>query len=248
MAEDLVILRVVTLLLLGAVAALAVHIVIPNWVRNLLRKRFLAAIRKSGRFCLTFDDGPEPRVTPALLDLLDEEAVKATFFVSGIKAEKYRNLLVETRRRGHEIGIHGYRHVHPWYCFPFSGMADLIRGSKAVRKCLGSTRNFLLRPPYGKLNFVTMNYVLLSRSMPAMWDIDAKDYRPRPDRATVKMVLDRLSQGSVILLHEIPADSDEAARDKIELTRTIIRKVKESGRAFATVSEALEDKDSWTQP
>jgi peptidoglycan/xylan/chitin deacetylase (PgdA/CDA1 family) len=234
--------RIAAMLLSGAAVILTVHILIPGLVRNLLKRRFLARVGKNGRFCLTFDDGPEPNVTPGLLDLLDAEAARATFFVSGAKAEKHPGLLGEMDRRGHEVGGHGYRHVHPWYCLPFSGLADLVRGSRAVGRCLGSKKDRLLRPPYGKLNFITMVYFLLARRTPAFWDIDAKDYLPRPPEDAARKVLDQLSSGSVILLHEIPADSGEAAGKKIELTRSIIRRVKENGRAFATVSEALEDK------
>jgi peptidoglycan/xylan/chitin deacetylase (PgdA/CDA1 family) len=74
---------IVIYIILSMGILLGLYFILPYWVRNYLRRKFLVAIKESGLVCLTFDDGPNPESTPKILDLLEELDVKATFFLTG---------------------------------------------------------------------------------------------------------------------------------------------------------------------
>ena len=230
----------------AVLAVLGLYFVVPYYVRNCLRRRFLATVEEHAQVCLTFDDGPNPESTPDLLNLLDELEVKATFFLIGQNIEKYPELCGAIIQRGHEVGDHGHRHIHPWTCSPFCAAFDLFRGCLVLKKHSHSERPFWLRPPYGKLNLITLCYVLLNRRKLAFWSIDARDYQPQSPEDLSAYVLHHFRSGSVILMHERPFHRNKALEGNLEAIRTIVQEIKKRGYAFAKVSEATEDITQYT--
>ena len=108
------------------------YILIPWGLKILIRKNFLGTVKKSACVCLTFDDGPDPKSTLKILQLLNEANAKATFFVLGKNIELHPELASKIVELGHEIGVHSYRHAHPWKCRPFQSLSDLVRGTNAI--------------------------------------------------------------------------------------------------------------------
>src|SRR5690606_17793523 len=103
-----------------------------------------------GLVALTFDDGPDPRTTPRILDLLERRGQRATFFVIGQKAEAHPELLRRIHAGGHLLALHGY--IHRWfYAFltPTTVQQDIQRTQDAVEAATG-TRPVLFRPPVGQ--------------------------------------------------------------------------------------------------
>ena len=95
---------------------------------------------------LTFDDGPDPEATPAVLDALDAIGARATFFMVGEQAEVHPGLALEVAERGHGIGLHGWRHVRPDGLDDPAG--DLQRALSVLEQTTGvAPKTF--RPPYG---------------------------------------------------------------------------------------------------
>ncbi|MHA2062632.1 MAG: polysaccharide deacetylase family protein, partial [Candidatus Sifarchaeia archaeon] len=154
-----------------------IYIVIPYLLSLFIRRRRLSALGKGKYSCLTFDDGPNPDLTPDLLELFKKKGVKATFFVLGENVKKYPQLAAKIVEHGHEIGEHSYSHAHPWKRNPFNQALDLINGGRAIKRYISSGNSQWFRPPYGKLNLITLLYVLLSRKKLAPWDIDTRDYQ-----------------------------------------------------------------------
>jgi peptidoglycan/xylan/chitin deacetylase (PgdA/CDA1 family) len=191
---------------------------------------------------LTFDDGPNPESTPEILSVLQELGIKGTFFLIGQSIEKYPDLCREIMRQGHEVGDHGHRHIHAWTCPPFCAVIDLIRGSLVLKKQNGSRQTFWLRLPYGKLNLMTLCYVLLCRRKLAFWNIDPKDYLPQPPEQISAMVLEHLTGGSVILLHERSLHPDKALEGNLTAIKMMVQEIKKQGYNFAKVSEAVRDR------
>src|SRR5205823_142749 len=102
----------------------------------------------TGGVALTFDDGPHPEGTPAVLEVLDEADFKATFFVVGEQVERRPALAAEIAARGHLVALHGYRH-RPQPALPRRTVEDdLARGCGAIEAATG-TRPGWHRPPYG---------------------------------------------------------------------------------------------------
>jgi peptidoglycan/xylan/chitin deacetylase (PgdA/CDA1 family) len=230
---------IVLYIILSLGVLLGLYFILPYWARNYLRRKFLLAIKESDLVCLTFDDGPNPESTLPILDLLEELDVKATFFLTGRNIQENPELYQEIVKHDHEVGDHGYRHVHPWMCLPFCSMKDLIRGNTVVKGGNHGKESFWLRPPYGKLNLVTLCYVLLYRRRLAFWNVDPKDYLPQPPEQLLASVLSHFKGGSVILLHETSLYTNKATKGNLVAIKMLVQEIQKRGYTFATVSQAI---------
>ncbi len=169
----------------------------------------LPANAGDGRVALTFDDGPDPRVTPRVLDLLEEYGARASFFVIGRRAEDHPGVVAETVRRGHLVENHTYSHSN---AFAFSGLRGLGREIDRAQDCLerlGGRRPGYFRAPAGMRNPL-LDLALARRRLDLVsWTrrgFDTVDHRPR---RVARRLLDGLAGGDVLLLHD-----GNAARDR----------------------------------
>lgn len=183
--------------LVFALAYFALPFVCISW----MKRRFDRISRHSGVVCLTFDDGPDPESTPAILDLLDFAGVKAVFFVLGEKAEQYPHLVRDILNRGHEIGSHGYAHLHAWKSGPRATMVDLLKAERILKDTLGRPPSYF-RPPYGKMNLAALLFAWLNNKEIVFWNSDPKDYAAESSFEVVQNVNHLLGSGAVILMHD----------------------------------------------
>jgi peptidoglycan/xylan/chitin deacetylase (PgdA/CDA1 family) len=95
----------------------------------------------------TFDDGPHPRYTPELLDLLQDYQVKATFFVLGSQADLHPDLIRRMHREGHQIGIHNYNHTSNWLMLPWTVRRDHMERTADIIESIIGKRPDHYRPP-----------------------------------------------------------------------------------------------------
>ena len=218
---------------------LCLYLGVPYLIRILLKKKFLSDMGKDDQVCLTFDDGPNPESTPDILELLEDLGVKATFFLIGENVKKYPDLYHKIIKQGHEIGDHGYRHINACACLPFCAVIDLIRGSSIIKKNGNIKEVFWLRPPYGKLNLLTLCYVLLCRRKLAFWNIDPRDYLAQPPEQISALVLKKITRGSVILLHERSFYTNENMEGNISAIKVIVQEIERRGYRFAMLSDAV---------
>jgi peptidoglycan/xylan/chitin deacetylase (PgdA/CDA1 family) len=147
---------------------------------------------------LTFDDGPHPEGTPAVLEALGSH--RATFFMVGEQVERYPSLAAEVAAAGHAIGLHGYRHRNQMRVTPGWLADDLERGSEAIAAATGR-RPTLYRPPYG---IFTPAGLRLSRHYDRLlWSKWGRDWRASTTPEEIARLATRdLSAGDVILLHD----------------------------------------------
>jgi peptidoglycan/xylan/chitin deacetylase (PgdA/CDA1 family) len=147
---------------------------------------------------LTFDDGPHPDGTPAVLEALGEH--RAVFFMVGEQVERYPSLAAEVARAGHGIALHGYRHRNQMRVTPGWLADDLRRGAAAIADATGAEPS-LYRPPYG---IFTPAGLALSRSYERLlWSKWGRDWRARTTPEEIARLATRdLSAGDVILLHD----------------------------------------------
>lgn len=227
--------KVIEGLLLLLAAAAGVYWMLPALAKGLLRRRLLARVRRSGCACLTFDDGPSPEATPQILEELARAGVRATFFMIGERARRHPALAAEVAARGHEIGEHGYAHQNAWRCGPWTAARDLWRGHAALA-ALGPAG---LRPPYGKLNLVTLLYAGLKRRRLIFWDVDPRDYRDAPAAQVARHVRERLGGGRIILLHDGRMRPGGEASNTVAALRAILGDAAAAGIPLVTVGEAL---------
>jgi peptidoglycan/xylan/chitin deacetylase (PgdA/CDA1 family) len=151
---------------------------------------------------LTFDDGPHPEGTPAILDALKTGGAKATFFLVGERVEQYPTLVEEIVSEGHETAVHGYRHRNQMRLTPGAFASDLDRATSLIAEASGRAPT-LYRPPYGVFTLPGLAAVRGRDLHPLLWSKWGRDYRS--DRTPAQIAYsstDGARAGDVILLHD----------------------------------------------
>lgn len=159
------------------------------------------------RVALTFDDGPDPVATPAVLDRLDELHLRATFFPLGSLVEREPDLLAEVVRRGHQVGVHGYRHEHHLARTPAWVRADLARADGAMQAA--GVRPSWYRPSYGQATGATLVAARLRRWRTVLWSAWGREWTTRDPAEVAGRIARRLRPGAVVLLHDNDAFGTE---------------------------------------
>lgn len=157
---------------------------------------------------LTFDDGPHPRWTPAVLDALDRYGVKGTFFLVGSQVRAYPALAADIVRRGHTVANHTWSHANLARLPAHRWDAEIGQTTAVIESSTGQDV-VCARPPYGATN-ASVARRLADYGVPSvMWTIDPHDWR-RPDAPRLaQRVLDRLHPGGVVVLHDGGGDRSQ---------------------------------------
>jgi peptidoglycan/xylan/chitin deacetylase (PgdA/CDA1 family) len=150
---------------------------------------------------LTFDDGPNPAITPRLLDLLEQHKARATFFLIGKHTREFPGLAKEIVARGHAVGNHTETHPSLTFLLPRRIGEELERCEEAIAAATGRKGGWM-RPPYGFRGPQLDGVVRRQGSAGvAMWSAMAYDWKPQP----AERVIERLRQargGDIVLLHD----------------------------------------------
>ncbi|PYT79683.1 MAG: polysaccharide deacetylase family protein [Acidobacteria bacterium] len=133
----------------------------------------------SRKLAMTFDDGPNPAITPRLLDLLDHYQAKATFFLIGRFVRECPDLVKETVARGHAIGNHTESHRNLFKLSPAQVMVELRLCHHAIRNSIGAPAKWF-RPPYGFRNPWVIPTAQALGCKTAMWTLIPGDWLERP--------------------------------------------------------------------
>ncbi|HCY41571.1 MAG TPA: polysaccharide deacetylase family protein [Prolixibacteraceae bacterium] len=173
---------------------------------------------------LTFDDGPIPEVTPWVLELLEKEEIKATFFCVGENVQRYPEVYRQIIENGHSVGNHTFSH--------FQGLKkddqDFFRNIEQAGKYIDSD---LFRPPHGWLKVSQYNY-LKKKFRIIMWDLISCDYDRRiSPESVLKNVTGFVRPGSIITFH----DSVKAENNLRKALPLSIKWMKEQGYRFEAI-------------
>jgi len=216
----------------------ACYFAVPFGIKYILRALFLIKIPSDEVAYLTFDDGPDPDYTDALLDVLHSHNVKASFFVLGSKIADNPDILVRMVDDGHLIGEHGFRHLHPWKSAPTSFMADMLKMHRTFKAVNGNNPIRYYRPTYGKLNLINLIYLSVFRKRVIFWNLDPEDYNCADSDNIVEFIEQNIRPGSVILLHDGRNEFSKYPADiTVKAVTRIIEILKNSGYDFKTVDE-----------
>lgn len=192
---------------------------IMRWIWHGIWRRKVAGKRQ---VYLTFDDGPCPETTPQLLDILDRNGIKATFFCVGDNVRKYPELFAELIRRGHRVGNHTMHHLKGFRTACQTYVADVEMADNLI----GSS---LLRPPYGRIRLSQL-WRLRSKYTIVFWDVITRDYNRKLSPEFVCGVVRRYARnGSVIVFH----DSLKASKNMLAAIQPSIDYLKTEGYTFA---------------
>ncbi|HSB95252.1 MAG TPA: polysaccharide deacetylase family protein [Spongiibacteraceae bacterium] len=167
-----------------------------NWIRL----PEAAALR--GEIALTIDDGPDPEVTPQVLDILDRHGARATFFCIGERAQQHASLCREIVRRGHAVENHSLRHRHT---FSLRGYAALRREIKAAQTALGAiagSRPQFFRAPAGLRNPFLDPVLTHCDLQLAAWTRRGFDTRTEDAALVLQRLTRDLNAGDILLLHD----------------------------------------------
>jgi len=161
----------------------------------------LSAPKPSRRqVALTFDDVPDSRYTPLILNVLKQQNVKATFFVVGSRALKHPGLVRRIHAEGHAIGNHSFDHPD-FSKLGIVGMKKQIRTTEsALLRSVGFAPR-LIRPPYGEIRMSQLNWAQSQGYTVVNWDVDSSDWRQLSAKAICRNVTSTVRPGSIILLH-----------------------------------------------
>jgi len=231
-----------------------------RWIaRTQLSRRVIGSVdgvhTRDPLFALTFDDGPDPGVTPRILDALDAHGATATFFMPAERALAAPALAREVAARGHEIGVHGFTHTRLTEVPLRRFRHETGAARREIARVVGVQPHWF-RPPFGAQNLRTYLATRAQGMDVAVWrtsvrdavSTDGVDCAPGPDGAIVLRARGAeltMPAGSIMLLHDTPAASDaeagvDAARQrKVELVDRILDAVDRAGGRVVTVSELL---------
>lgn len=151
---------------------------------------------------LTFDDGPDHEMTPRILDVLDAENIKATFFVIGRKAEAHPEIINEITRRGHIIANHSFSHSNMIGFFSSKKLkADIEKCSELLYKIIGQ-RPLFFRPPFGVTNPRYERVLKKLKLISIGWTVRSFDTTSKSKEKLFERITKSISHGSIILLHD----------------------------------------------
>lgn len=202
-----------------------------------LRQRFPQAFWQGDperrEIALTFDDGPYARDTPALLALLGDLGVKATFFHMGARAAAEPALARQVADAGHQIGLHGYEHQSFLLKRETTLLQELARAQDVLAQATGREPAAFnaVRPPFGHFTPPILDGLVAAGYLPTMWTLVPFHWL-QPAETTVRQTLNGVANGTILVLHESlpgPAVADLAAE--------ILPDLIDAGYTFVTIHE-----------
>jgi len=183
---------------------------------------------------LTYDDGPNPPYTNQLIGILERNQIKATFFVVGNIIEKHRATVRLVLSKGHELGNHSYSHQKMTSENPSFIRSEIEKTDQLLRQ-LGVKEEIHFRAPYGR-KFLVLPYLLAKMNKKnILWNVNPNDYKALNSEVIENYVLEHVTPGSIILLHDGGGDRSRT----VTATESLIKKLGERGYTFKTVSELM---------
>lgn len=175
---------------------------------------------------LTFDDGPSPKTTPKLLDVLTEKDAPATFFMLGNMARANPDIVKRIKKEHHEIASHTMYHQNLVRIPDDAARADINEARSVFNDIIGRGPSYT-RPPYGNINAAVVDTV---GTPIVLWSVDTEDWLSKSTDAIVNTAMSEVYDGAIILMHDTYPTSVDAVPALIDTLR-------QNGYELATISE-----------
>ena len=192
---------------------------------------------RARRIALTFDDGPNPLITPRLLDMLDAHSARATFFLIGRNVQRWPQLAAEIAARGHEIGNHSQNHLLLPLLPQRMLLREMRRADNAIHAATG-TRPRLFRPPMGWFNRRMLRTLATHGYQPVLGDVYPQDTTRPGSGVIVDRVMARLAPGSIVIMHDGSMSRADRTQS-IDAMAALLPRLVAGGWTMGTVSELL---------
>ena len=190
--------------------------------------------REEKTIALTFDDGPHPKYTAQILELLAHYNIRATFFVVGQNLEFFPTAAKQLIASGNEIGNHTYTHPH-MSNLDASGLQKEINKTNALLEKMGAKPAALFRPPEGKRSSPHLTVISDMQYKTVLWSVDTRDWAHTPSDTIVENVLTHVRGGDIILFHDFVSKPNTT----ITALKQLIPELLQRGYRFVTVSELI---------
>lgn len=213
------------------------HVKINNPIKTVAQGTLDNPIGQSSAakpIALTFDDGPWPNTTGQVLDFLQKNNIKATFFVVGRQVQRYPQLVKRIVSEGHAIANHTWSHQYHRYN-PGGAANEIDKTAELIYKLTGIKTN-LFRPPGGILNNGLAAYAQQQKYAVVMWSADSLDWRHNSSQALRDRILKEASAGGIVLMH----DGGGNRAKTVQALPLVIAELKKRGYTFVTVPELME--------
>ena len=161
----------------------------------------LAGMGQPDHLALTFDDGPDPDATPAVLEALDRLGVTATFFMLGAQVARHPQVAAAVVAAGHEAAVHGFTHRNHLARGPIDVCRDVTHAASVVAAATG-TRPTWFRPPYGVMTAASLVATRRAGLRPVLWTAWGRDWEDRSPAQVAATVRGQLAPGGTVLLHD----------------------------------------------
>jgi peptidoglycan-N-acetylglucosamine deacetylase len=161
----------------------------------------LAGMGRPDHLALTFDDGPDPDATPAVLEVLDRLGVTATFFMLGAQVARHPQVAAAVVAAGHEAAVHGFTHRNHLARGPIDVCRDVTHAASVVAAATG-TRPTWFRPPYGVMTAASLVATRRAGLRPVLWTAWGRDWEDRSPVQVAATVRGQLAPGGTVLLHD----------------------------------------------
>ncbi len=190
--------------------------------------------REEKKIALTFDDGPHPKYTKEILDLLKEYNITATFFMIGRNVALYPNVARRVAQEGHEIGSHTFSHPH-MLKIASSDLIEEIKKTEHVFHDIGLPHPTLFRPPEGYRTKEQSQIVKNAGYTMVVWSLDTHDWKSTPSDHIIRHACANIQGGDILLFHDYISGQNTT----ITALQALIPKLLEDGYHFVTVSELI---------
>ncbi len=184
---------------------------------------------------ITFDDGPDPEVTPAVLEALRKHSVRCTFFLTGVVAVKYADVARQVAADGHEIASHGYSHRALRGVSAETVRRELDRSEAVLERVLG-VRPTLFRFPYLVHDEVSLRIVQSRGYTVIRCSLDSRDWLTPDARRLASRVCGLIKPGDIVLMHDAAGQKGEKMKEALDI---ILEWLHENGYRCVTVSELI---------
>lgn len=189
---------------------------------------------------LTFDDGPHPKITPQILDLLNQYEAKATFFVVGNRIDKNTDIILREINEGHEIGNHTFNHAMFNRNVSKQKISSEIEMTARKLQEAAHVSGGWFRPPGGYYNDRVVAAAKEQGYKVVMWSWhqDTEDWKRPGVKKIAQKVINNARNGDIVLMHDFVQNSNQT----IEALKIILPELAAQGYQFVTISQLLEAK------
>ncbi|TDQ34231.1 polysaccharide deacetylase family protein [Aureibacillus halotolerans] len=185
---------------------------------------------------LTFDDGPDPRYTPHLLDILKEAGVHATFFVIGSNAQEHPDLIKRMVSEGHTVGNHTFSHPNISR-LSYDQLINEMEATDNIIFQLTGQKPLFMRPPFGLLPPSHVAMLQSVNKKVILWSVDTEDWRGIPAGDILHKVRDGIRPGAIVLMHDGGSRKQDLSQTPVAVKKLIDEY--SSSFEFITVDQLL---------